>query len=104
LLGLIVKITLDNPKAIGTLIRATRKVEGMRQDDVAGAVGVSDVFLGRLENGATGARLDKVFQVLTQLGLKLHADVTDAVAVKFADLERRRAKSTSKRLANRKPR
>lgn len=100
------RIVIDSPKAIGALIRATRKAEGVRQDDVAGAVGVSDVFLGRLENGAPGARLDKVFQVLNQLGLKLHAEVSDAVAAKFADLERRdgSTKSTSKRLANRKPR
>lgn len=99
------RIVIDSPKAVGTLVRATRKVEGVRQDDVAGAVGVSDVFLGRLENGWPGARLDKVFQVLSQLGLKLHADVSDAVAAKFADLERRHANSkNTKRSPNRKPR
>lgn len=83
------KILLTSPEELGRLIRALRKAERVRQDDVAGAVGVSDVYLGRLENGAPGARLDKAMRVLKQLGVTLQADVRDEVAVKYAELTQR---------------
>jgi len=78
-----VKISISTPTELGRLIRAVRKVEQVRQDDAAGAMGVSDVYLGRLENGAPGARLDKVFRVLKELGVQLEVEVRDAVAEKF---------------------
>jgi len=83
------KIPLPTPAALGRLVRAARKAERVRQDDFAGAAGVSDVFLGRLENGAPGARLDKVLQVLRELGIELQAEVSDEVAAKYRALEQR---------------
>lgn len=77
------KISISTPAELGRLIRAVRKVGQMRQDDVAGAIGVSDVYLGRLENGAPGARLDKVFRVLKELGVQLEVEVRDEIAEKF---------------------
>jgi transcriptional regulator with XRE-family HTH domain len=61
-------------------------MQKMRQDDAAGAIGVSDVFLMRLENGAPGARLDKVLLVLKEMGITLYADVPDEVGRVYADL------------------
>lgn len=81
------RIPLIEPADIGHLIRATRKVQRLRQDDAAGAIGVSDVFLGGLENGATGARLDKVLQVLHGLGIELSAEVSDEVLLKYQALQ-----------------
>lgn len=80
------KIKLSSPQELGRLVRATRKAARLRQDDAAGAIGISDVFLGRLENGAPGARLDKVFQVLRELGVDVYADVTEPVEATYRAL------------------
>jgi transcriptional regulator with XRE-family HTH domain len=80
------RIAVTKPNELGSLVRATRKAHNLRQDDAAGAMGVSDVFLMRLENGAQGARLDKVMQVLAELGIVLYADVQDDVAERYSAL------------------
>ena len=82
------RIPIANPQEIGRLIRAARKTAGIRQDDTAGAVGMSDVSLGHLERGAPGARLDRVLRVLRELGIDLYADVSDSVATKYDELSR----------------
>ena len=55
-------ITLTTTTDVGHLVRAARKAQKLRQDDAAGAMGVSDMFLSGLENGAPGVRLDKLLQ------------------------------------------
>ena len=84
------RIPIAEPSDIGFLIRATRKAQKLRQDDAAGAIGVSDVYLGRLENGAPGARLDKALQVLNELGIAIYADVSEDVKAKFQELRTKR--------------
>jgi len=96
------KLLLASPEDLGRLVRALRKAERVRQDDVAGAVGVSDVYLGRLENGAPGARLDKAMRVLKQLGVTLHADVSDEVAAKYSELTERASAVLAPRSAARR--
>ncbi|WGZ94609.1 MAG: helix-turn-helix domain-containing protein [Candidatus Thiothrix putei] len=81
-------ITVSTPQEIGRLVRAARKAQGLRQDDAAGAIGVSDMFLSGLENGAPGVRLDKLLKVLHGLGLVLQVNVTDDVAKRYATLQR----------------
>lgn len=84
-------ITLATPTDVGHLVRAARKAQKLRQDDAAGAMGVSDMFLSGLENGARGVRLDKLLQVLHGLGLVLQVDVSDDIAVQYAALQRTKA-------------
>ena len=92
-------IPIENPLVIGRLIRAARKTAGIRQDDTAGAVGMSDVSLGHLERGSPGARLDRVLRVLRALGIGIYADVSDSVATKYDELSR----GKSSRPRSRKP-
>lgn len=82
------QILIKSPQEVGRLIRAARKTAGIRQDDTAGAVGMSDVSLGQLENGAPGARLDRVLRVLHELGVEIHADVSERVATQYDQLSR----------------
>lgn len=56
------------PKQIGTLIRATRKLQGLRQDELAAASGVGLRFLVELEGGKATAQLGKTLAVLAALG------------------------------------
>ena len=77
------KIPLNTPQEVGRLVRAVRKTEHLRQDDAAGAMGVSDVFLWKLEKGSPGVRLDKLLQVFRALGIKLYAEVSDGAAARY---------------------
>ena len=56
------------PKAIGKLIRETRKTQGLRQDELAAASGVGLRFLVELEGGKETAQLGKALAVLAALG------------------------------------
>ena len=62
------------PKQIGTLIRATRKLQGLRQDELAAASGVGLRFLVELEAGKATAQLGKTLAVLAALGCAI--DIT----------------------------
>ena len=59
---------------LGELIRTERKVQGLRQKDLADAIGVGIVFLSDLENGKPTAEVGKVLRVLH--GLSLNVDVS----------------------------
>lgn len=72
---------------IGAVVRASRKAHGMRQDDAAGAIGVSENFMVRVENGAEGIQWGKLFQVLSGLGIRIVVDVPEA-AFPLVDAER----------------
>lgn len=79
-------IPLKSPQDFGLLVRATRQAERLRQDDAAGAIGVSDVFLWKVEKGSPGVRLDKLLQVLDGLGIRLQAEVSPAAEARYGEL------------------
>jgi transcriptional regulator with XRE-family HTH domain len=69
---------------IGVAVRAARKAQHLRQDDAAGSIGVSESFLGKVENGAEGVHWGKLFQVLEGLGVHLVVDIPDDAGQLFA--------------------
>lgn len=71
--------TLRNAAELGSLIRLTRKVQNIRQDDAAGSIGVNENFLGKVERGSESVQWGKLFQVLDGLGLRLIVDLPDEV-------------------------
>jgi len=66
--------TLPNEKALGQLIRGQRRMQRLRQDDLAAALGTSHVFLRKLERGEV-QQVQRLFAVLADLGITLHARV-----------------------------
>lgn len=58
-------------KEFGAAIRAARKAQGLRQDQLAGATGVGTRFLIDLEAGKATAQLGKSLAVAAALGLQL---------------------------------
>jgi y4mF family transcriptional regulator len=56
------------PQDIGALVRAVRKNQHLRQDQLAGAAGVGIRFIVDLEAGKVTAQLGKTLQVLATLG------------------------------------
>lgn len=74
------KIAIDNAAGIGPVVRACRKAQGIRQDDAAGSIGVSENFLGKIERGGESVHWGKLFQVLEGLGIRVMVDVPESVA------------------------
>jgi transcriptional regulator with XRE-family HTH domain len=96
-----VQLPISDPSDIGAFVRAARKAQGIRQDDAAGAIGVSENFMVRVENGAEGIQWGKLFQVLSGLGIRMLVDVPEAatglVAAEQDNLRKRRARSSKRR-------
>ena len=74
------QIKIDHPAAIGPIVRASRKSQGVRQDDAADSIGVSENFLGKVEKGSDSVNWGKLFQVLSGLGVHVILDVPADVA------------------------
>ncbi|MFC4822106.1 helix-turn-helix domain-containing protein [Dokdonella ginsengisoli] len=76
------KITIQSAEQLGPLVRAVRKAQGIRQDDAAGSIGVSENFLGKIERGGATVQWGKLFGVLRDLGIHVLVDVPDEIATK----------------------
>lgn len=77
------QVKLASAEALGPIVRATRKAQGIRQDDAAGSIGVSENFLGKLEKGGDSVHWGKLFQVLSGLGIHVVLDVPDDIAAQL---------------------
>mgnify|MGYP001321877327 CR=1 FL=1 len=80
------QITLKKSPEIGSIIRAVRKSQRIRQDDAAGSMGVSESFLGKVEKGSETVQWGKLFEVLDGLGVRVVLDIPDAAADKVSQL------------------
>ena len=59
------------PKDIGQIVRAERKAQGLRQDQLAAVAAVGVRFLAELEAGKPTAQIGKALAVLDTLGCRL---------------------------------
>lgn len=71
------RIAVTSVESVGVAIRAMRKVNGIRQDDVPG---VSHVFLRDLEKGKETVQLGRVLKVLDELGIRMVLEVPESQA------------------------
>lgn len=55
----------------GSIVRAERKAQGLRQEELAAASGVGVRFIVDLEAGKPTLQLGKAMQVMATLGCKL---------------------------------
>ena len=62
------------PRDIGRVVRETRRAQGLRQDQLAGAAGVGVRFVVELEAGKVTAQLGKALAVLAALGCTLRIE------------------------------
>lgn len=66
-------IRLSSAAEWGKLVRATRKEQGISQEQLAGVANVGVRFVSDLENGKKTLQLDKAILVLEALGLGAYA-------------------------------
>ncbi len=79
-------IDISSPQTLGLLIRASRKQQKIRMDDVAGSAGVGPVFVREVERGKETVQLGRVLKLLAELGIELKANVPEEVVAAFAAL------------------
>ena len=59
-------------KYLGRTIQDTRKKKKMRQSDLADITGTSVKFISDVERGKETVQMDKTFELLRALGLKIY--------------------------------
>lgn len=65
-------IPVDSLHTLGKIVRKTRKQQGLRQDAVAR---LSHTFVGEVEKGKPTAQVGKLFELLQELGIRLHLEL-----------------------------
>ena len=69
------RYSVKTPRELGRVVRAVRRSQGIRQDDLAAMVGSSHVTLMNIERGKEGVALGRVMEVMHELGVRLQLDV-----------------------------
>lgn len=62
---------INDTKTLGSLIRSTRKSQGLTQEQLAAASGVGIRFIRELEQGKESCQIEKVLRIIRMLGLKV---------------------------------
>lgn len=90
-------IDIPDPETLGALIRATRKLQKVRMDDLAGTGG-SPVFVRDVERGKPTAQIGRVMRLMEELGIRLKAEASEeAIAAYEASLGQRGKRRNSGR-------
>ncbi len=63
--------TVRSVSELGGLVKVARKRQGLTQVDISGLAGLGMRFLVDLEKGKETIQMQKVLEVLTQLGLEV---------------------------------
>ena len=71
-------IPISSPRELGAVIRAVRKAQGLRQDDIPG---VGHRFMIDAERGKPTAHVGKIFDVLRELGVRVTLETPEGVTV-----------------------
>jgi hypothetical protein len=69
-------IPVNDPHELGRVLRAARKLQQLRQDEVGR---FSHSFIGDLEAGKPTAQIGKVLEALRELGLKVRIELPPSV-------------------------
>jgi y4mF family transcriptional regulator len=65
------------PKYFGPAIKDARKMKGWTQKDLADVTATSVKFISNVEQGKSTAQIDKVFDLIRALGLKVYLTKQD---------------------------
>jgi len=62
-------------KQLGILVRKTRKLQGITQEQLSAVSGVGIRFIRELEHGKESCEIGKVIQVMQTLGITVFASI-----------------------------
>lgn len=69
---------VQTAESLGRLVRAVRKQQGLRQDEVAK---FSHSFVGEVEKGKPTAQIGKLLELLRELGIRVHIELPPGVEI-----------------------
>jgi transcriptional regulator with XRE-family HTH domain len=81
------QITMQSVSDLGLALRAVRRSNKVRLDDLAGMAGVSKQFASDVEHGKSTVQLGLVLKLLSELGIPLKLDVPQAAEMELATLQ-----------------
>jgi len=84
------KVLVDTVADLGVALRAIRRADKLRIDEMAQVIGISKQFATDLENGKETVQLGKVLHVLAQMGITVTLDVPDRAADELLNLATQR--------------
>ncbi|AGF74809.1 transcriptional regulator, XRE family protein [Bartonella australis AUST/NH1] len=64
----------ETVQRLGSLVRQTRKMQGLTQKQLAGVSGVGVRFIRELEQGKESCHIGKVLVIIQMLGLTVQVD------------------------------
>ncbi|QHJ01073.1 transcriptional regulator [Xylophilus rhododendri] len=82
------QIPISTVAELGLAIRAVRRHNAIRLDDLAATAGVSKQFTSDTEYGKPTVQLGLVLKLLDELGIRLLADIPQAAADELQALHR----------------
>lgn len=66
------RLTVTTARELGEVVRAVRKAQGLRQDEIAS---VSHKYIGEAERGKPTAQVGKLLELLQELGIRVTLEV-----------------------------
>lgn len=64
---------IQKPADLARTVKTRRQAQGLTQQDIADAVGITRQSLARIERGHSGASFDTILRIFEKLGLRLEA-------------------------------
>mgnify|MGYP001053218414 FL=1 len=69
------KLRIESVEDIGTLVRLTRKTQGLRQDDLGAMAGCSHKYVVDVEKGKPTIQTGLLLALLEELGIEVTVDL-----------------------------
>ncbi|WP_110650059.1 helix-turn-helix transcriptional regulator [Salinicola peritrichatus] len=82
------KVTVSNVQQAGMLVRAVRKSQSVRMDDLAGAANVGHVFVRDAERGKESIEFGRFLRLLDELGIRMEFDVPESALPFYQKLQK----------------
>lgn len=81
------QIPIADVKQAGLILRAVRKSDKVRMDDLAGAAGVGHVFVRDAERGKETIEFGRFLRLLDELGIRVTFDVPASALPLYEQLQ-----------------
>lgn len=94
------KISVSDVRQAGILVRAVRKSQSLRQDDLAGSANVGHVFVIDAERGKETIEFGRFLRLLDELGIRMEFDIPDSALPFYEDMKRKGVKPSPNRKPN----
>ena len=68
-----------NAEALGRMLQQGRMLRGMSQRQLADQLGIGQKWVWEMEQGKPGLLTDRLFEMLRATGVRLYAEIDDAI-------------------------